>query len=127
MTESNIVIVENNRPDLELMTTYVSEVFEQYEDTTVTIHGFIDPKKALEYITQNDCDILFSDAELCGMDGLILLRRIQQKFPKINWVITTAYEEYVVQAVQMQIRLSGYLSTPTTLPKVKKLIDNIIS
>ena len=126
MKKANIVILENNRPDLELLSAYVSEVFEQYKDTAVTLTSFIDPKSALEYIAQNDCDILFSDAELCGMDGLSLLHSIQQKNPKTNFVITTAYEEYVIQAVQMQIRLAGYLSLPITMPKMEKLISNIL-
>lgn len=61
------------------------------------------------------------------MDGLSLLHSIQQKNPKTNFVITTAYEEYVIQAVQMQIRLAGYLSLPITMPKMEKLISNILS
>lgn len=62
-----------------------------------------------------------------GADGLNLLQRIHKEYPQINIVITTTYEEYIVQAVQMQIRPAGYLSLPTTLSKMKDLIESILS
>lgn len=126
MPKVNIVIVKNNLPELDLMTAYLSEIFERYADAEITVSGFMDPRKALESIKQNGCDILFSDIELCGMDGLLLLREVQKHSPETKIVITTAYEEYVVQAVQMQIRLAGYLSLPITISKIDKLISNIM-
>ena len=127
LSKNNIVIVKNNQPELDLMTAYISEIFEQHECAGATVIGFLDPKKALEHIAQNGCDILFSDIELCGMDGLLFLREVQKRSPQTNIVITTAYDEYVVEAVQMQIRLAGYLSLPVTISKIGKLISNILS
>ena len=127
MLKHNIVIVKNSTTELDLMTAYISEIFEQYMDDGVTVSGFVDPEKALEHIAQNGCDILFSDIELCGMDGLLFLSEVQKNSPKTNIVISTAYEEYVVEAVQMQIRLAGYLSLPVTISKIGKLIRNILS
>lgn len=117
----------NNRSDLEMMKMYISESLEKHEECKANIIGFIDPDKAYEYIVQNGCDILFSEAELCGTDGLNLLQKIRKEYPQINIVITTTYEEYIVQAVQMQIRPAGYLSLPTTLSKMKDLIESILS
>ena len=108
------------------MTGYISEAAERYENAEVTVNGFLDPQEALEHIEQNGCDILFSDAALCGTDGLTLLRRLQQKHPQISVVLTTAYEEYVVQAVQMQVRPSGYLALPATPSKTKALLDSLL-
>lgn len=78
------------------------------------------------FIVQNNCDIPFSKAELCGTDGLNFMRKIRNAYSQINIVITTTYEEYIVQAVQMQIRPAGYLWLPTTLLKMKKLIEGIL-
>ena len=126
MSKNNIVIVKNNLSEINLMTAYISEIFEQHECAGATVKGFLDPKKALEYIVQNGCDILFSDIELCGMDGLLLLREVQKHSPETNIVITTAYEEHVVEAVQMQIRLAGYLPPPITTTKMEKLMGNFL-
>ena len=127
MKQLNVVVLGNNRPDLEMMKTYISESLEKHEECQANVIGFIDPDKAYEYIVQNGCDILFSEAELCGTDGLNLLQKIRKEYPQINIVITTTYEEYIVQAVQMQIKPAGYLSLPTTLSKIKNLIENILS
>ena len=62
-----------------------------------------------------------------SMDGLLFLREVQKNSPKTNIVISTAYEECVVEAVRMQIRLAGYLSLPVTISKIGKLIRNILS
>ena len=122
-----MVVLGNNRPDLEMMKAYISESLVKHEECKANIIGFIDPDKAYEYIVQNGCDILFSEAELCGTDGLNLLQKIRKEYPQINIVIMTTYEEYIVQAVQMQIKPAGYLSLPTTLSKIKDLIENILS
>ena len=127
MKQLNVVVLGNNRPDLEMMKSYVSECFEKHEECKTKVIDFLDPQKAYEYIAQNGCDILFSEAELCGTDGLNLLREIRKEHPQINIVITTTYEEYIVQAVQMQIRPAGYLSLPTTISKMKELIESILS
>ena len=127
MKPITVVVLGNNQPDLEMMTMYISESLEKHEECKANVIGFIDPDKAYEYIVQNGCDILFSEAELCGTDGLNLLQKIRKEYPQINIVITTTYEEYIVQAVQMQIKPAGYLSLPTTLSKIKDLIENILS
>lgn len=127
MKQINVVVLGNNRPDLEMMKMYISECFDKHEEYKANVIGFIDPDKAYEYIVQNGCNILFSDIELCGMDGLLFLREVQKRSPQTNIVITTAYDEYVVEAVQMQIRLAGYLSLPITISKTEKLISNILS
>ena len=127
MKQINVVVLGNNQPDLEMMTMYISESLEKHEECKANIIGFIDPDKAYEYIIQNGCDILFSEAELCGTDGLNLLQKIRKEYPQINIVIMTTYEEYIVQAVQMQIKPAGYLSLPTTLSKMKDLIESILS
>lgn len=127
MKQINVVVLGNNRPDLEMMKMYISECFDKHEEYKANVIGFIDPQKANEYAVKSGCDILFSEAELCGADGLNFLQRIHKEYPQINIVITTTYEEYIVQAVQMQIKPAGYLSLPTTLSKIKDLIENILS
>ena len=126
LKQINVVVLGNNRPDLEMMTTYISESLERHEEYKATVTGFIEPNKAYEFVEQNGCDILFSEAELCGVDGLNFMRKIRKEHPQINIVITTTYEEYIVQAVQMQIRPAGYLSLPTTLSKMNDLIESIL-
>ena len=127
MKPITVVVLGNNRPDLEMMKAYISESLEKHEECQANVIGFIDPDKAYEYIVQNGCDILFSEAELCGTDGLNLLQKIRKEYPQTNIVITTTYEEYIVQAVQMQIRPAGYLSLPTTLSKMQTLIEGILT
>jgi len=62
LKQINVVVLGNNRPDLEMMTMYISESLEKHEECKANIIGFIDPDKAYEYIVQNGCDILFSEA-----------------------------------------------------------------
>lgn len=96
MKNVSVAVIKNDRPSLGLITEYISEVFLQYGSVKLKIRGFLDPLKALDYFDHNHCDIVFSDAELCGMDGLIFMRTLQKRDPKTHLVITTPHEEYVV-------------------------------
>lgn len=127
MKNVSVAVVKNDRPSLGLITEYISKVFLQYGSVKPKIRGFLDPLKALDYFDHNHCDIVFSDAELCGMDGLIFMRTLQKRDPKTHLVITTTHEEYVVQAVQMHISLSGYLALPITVAKLKEQLDSILN
>lgn len=126
MKKVNVVVIESNLPNLELITEYITKAFAQDNEIKTNVKGFLDPEKAYEWIMQNGCNILFSDVELCGTDGLVLLRRIQQILPKTSIIITSSYEEYAVQALQMKIRLSGYLTPPFTESKIKDQLDDIL-
>lgn len=127
MKQINIVLVENSRQDLTLLGEYIQEMFQPDGDTQLALESFLDPEKALEYVRTHECQLFITGVNLCGTDGVILSRRVQDMRPDIGIVLTTAYEEHVLQALQMCVHLQGYLSMPTSKEAVKKLLCSIFS
>lgn len=125
MKPINIALVENNLHDLNLLTAYIQEAFPPGKGMEFHVMSFREPEKALEYVATQDCPLLITGVELCGMDGLLLARRAQERKPEIGIVLTTQYEEHVLQALQMCVHLQGYLSMPTSKEAVRKLLHSV--
>lgn len=126
MEQISIAVVVNNALELALLSDYIREGFADSEMNPL-IQGFLDPRKAYDYMVNSDCGLLFIGVSLCGGDGLLLSRRIQEYRPDVSIVLVTEQEEYVLQALQMYIHLRGYLSMPTSVEAVKMLLDSIYS
>ena len=92
-------------------------------DEVDIIASFTDAREALNYLEQNTPDCLFLDIEMPSMDGFQFIKNLKNKdFPV---VITTAYNQYALQALKNEA--IDYLLKPidsddleVTLAKIKK-------
>ncbi|MBO6534339.1 MAG: response regulator, partial [Muricauda sp.] len=92
-------------------------------DEVDIIASFTDAREALNYLEQNTPDCLFLDIEMPAMDGFQFIKNLKNKdFPV---VITTAYNQYALQALKNEA--IDYLLKPidsddleVTLAKIKK-------
>ncbi|UII77442.1 LytTR family DNA-binding domain-containing protein [Flagellimonas sp. HMM57] len=92
-------------------------------DEVDIIASFTDVQEALDYLEKNTPDCLFLDIEMPTMDGFQFIKNLKNKdFPV---VITTAYNQYALQALKNEA--IDYLLKPIdtddlreTLTKIKK-------
>lgn len=92
-------------------------------DEVDIIASFTDAHEALKYLEENTPDCLFLDIEMPAMDGFQFIKNLKNKnFPV---VITTAYNQYALQALKNEA--VDYLLKPidsddleVTIAKVKK-------
>jgi len=66
-------------------------------------------------------DIVFSDIQLPGMDGLSLAVRIKKELPDVKLVFVTGYEQYAVEAYRR--RVNGYLMKPVDAAMIREELD----
>lgn len=82
---------------------------------------FTDPLDALKYLESNQPDCLFLDIEMPRMDGFQFIKRLGNKdFPI---VITTAYNQYAIQALKNEA--VDYLLKPIDTDDLKATILKI--
>ena len=84
------------------------------------IHDFRFAADALEAITEERIipDVVFSDIELPGMDGMDLAIRIKQIAPAAKIVFVTGYSQYAVDAYRQHI--NGYVLKPIDAQQIRQ-------
>lgn len=82
------------------------------------IKSFGNPLLALEFLRENDVDILFSDIQMKEITGITLLKLLQKK-PLV--ILTTAYSEYALEGYELDVL--DYLLKPITFERFLKAVE----
>ena len=77
-----------------------------------TVESFEHADEALSFAKENGCDVLISEIELCGIDGLALAKTVKRLNPKVNIIFLTVCDEKEHAKEVMRIKPSGYLVKP---------------
>ena len=91
------------------------------------IHDFRFAADALNAITEKGIipDVVFSDIELPGVDGLDLAIRIKQLTPGAKIVFVTGYSQYAVDAYRQHI--NGYVLKPIDAGQIRQELDYLVN
>ena len=84
------------------------------------VKTFNDPEKLLTEIPNLDFDLLISDIEMPGIDGLYLASLLKDKMV----VFCTAYKEYAADA--FTIDAVDYITKPVKLERLQKAISKAL-
>lgn len=90
----------------------------------ITIAGkflYLDLNKESDLL--NNVDIVFLDIEMPEMNGLELAELLVEKYPDMTIVFVTAYNEYAVEA--FELNALDYIVKPVQLDRLKKTIGRI--
>jgi len=107
------IIVEDEPLARSLMENYVQKVPYLH-----LVQSFSDPLKALEFLRENNVDILFSDIQMPEITGITLLKILLKK-PLI--ILTTAYSEYAIEGYELDVL--DYLLKPITFERFLKSVQ----
>ena len=103
----------------------LSELHDSIQEASpeAEIHDFRLAADALKAITEDGVmpDIVFSDIELPGMNGLNLAVRIKQLAPAAKIVFVTGYSQYAVEAYRQ--RINGYVLKPIDAEQIRQELD----
>ncbi len=90
-----------------------------------SIVGFTNADEALAYAKDKGCDILISEIELCGGDGLTLAQRVKKMNPKVNIIFLTVCDEREYAREVLKIKPSGYLLKPAKKEQLEAELNNL--
>ena len=90
-----------------------------------SIAAFTNADEALTYAKENGCDILISEIELCGVDGLILAKRVKKINPNVNIIFLTVCDEKEHAKEVLRIKPSGYLLKPAKQEQLEAELNNL--
>lgn len=79
---------------------------------------FSNAGSALDFLINNDVDLLFLDVQIGKMSGLEMIEKMTKK-PQI--ILTTAYNEYALKAFELSV--TDYLLKPFTFERFKQAVS----
>ena len=89
------------------------------------IGAFTNAEDATVFAKENGCDVLISEIELMGIDGLMLAQRIKNLNSKVNIIFLTVCDEKEYAKEVMRIKPSGYLVKPAKKEQLEAELKNL--
>jgi two-component SAPR family response regulator len=86
---------------------------------------FLEPMEVLENISELNIDVVFLDIDMPEINGIQLSEKLMERDSKINIVFVTAYDEYAVEA--FELNALDYLLKPVSEERLQKTISRITS
>ena len=81
--------------------------------------------EALGFAKGNGCDVLISEIELGGVNGLTLAQKMKKLNPKVNIIFLTVCDEKEYAKEVFEIRPSGYLVKPAKQEQLELELNNL--
>ena len=89
------------------------------------VHTFESAHDALGFVKEKGCDVLISEIELFGIDGLTLAKKIKKLNPKVNIIFFTVCHEKEHAKEVLRIKPSGYLVKPVNKEQLEAELNNL--
>ena len=90
-----------------------------------SVSAFTNADDALAFVKENGCDILISEIELCGVDGLTLAKNVKKLNSEVNIIFLTVCDEKEYAKEVFNIKPSGYLLKPAKTEQLEAELNNL--
>ena len=107
------IIVEDEPMARNLLTQYIDKI-----SALQLLGAFGNPLAALDFLRENEPDVLFLDVQMPEITGIALLK-ILKKQPVV--ILTTAYSQYAIEGYELDV--TDYLLKPITFERFLKAVE----
>ena len=89
------------------------------------INIFESSEEAYGFVKANGCDVLISEIEIRGIDGITLANKIKKINPEVNIIFHTVCDEKEHAREVLKIKPSGYLVKPAKIEQLRNELSNL--
>ncbi len=118
MSRACIVVLDDKRGMVEML----KSLLEAEYDVLATV----DPREALERISQGGCDVVVSDMRMPGMDGMQVLRDVKAASPATEVILMTAFGNVKEAVEAMKLGGYDYISKPFEPDEMAMLVARAV-
>lgn len=115
-----IVCVDDHPITLKGLTQNVQSILPD-----ASTHAFESVDDTVSFVERNGCDVLISEIELQGTNGLELARSVKKVNPAVNIIFLTVCDEKEHAREVFNIRPSGYLVKPAAREQLEFELKNL--
>lgn len=90
------------------------------------VHMVHDGNEALECIEKEPVDIIVTDINMPGMDGLTMLKLIREKSEKVHFIILSGYDDFQYAQTAIRLGVEGYILKPIDETELEQLLKDTI-
>lgn len=102
----------------------VEELFLQKVPDIKLVGKALNAKETLEFLDQNEVDLLLLDIYMPDQLGTELLPKIKAQYPKVDIIMVTAATEKAMLETALQYGVTNYLLKPVTMEKFIETIED---
>ena len=120
LKKENILIVDDNYDMLELIQRNLKALnFHTYKASSVT--------EAIDILKYSSIDLLITDLQMPGINGIELIKYVQEHFPKIPKLVITGFPSVDSAIDAVKAGAVDYLAKPFTNEELKKAVKNLVN
>ncbi|MGQ4808122.1 Regulatory protein AtoC [Candidatus Entotheonellaceae bacterium PAL068K] len=120
MAEEKVLVVDDEVEMLRLLRNYLTR--EGYEVTTAP-----SAETALQFLEDQDHDVVLTDLRMRGMDGLGLVREIYAARPETQVILMTAFGGIDTAVEAIKAGAYHFVAKPVKLPEVGALVSKALA
>ncbi|MDH5446797.1 MAG: sigma-54 dependent transcriptional regulator [Gammaproteobacteria bacterium] len=117
--KASILFVDDDPKSGELMQRYSAGADYQ-------CHVYQDPRKALDYFTQQGADLIISDLRMPGMTGMELCEQVRKQDSDIPFIIITGYAEVDNAIEALRLGASDFIKKPFDMDELRLQIERTL-
>ncbi len=110
LKDLRVLIVDDDPAILDTLGDYIHSLGHH-------VTGRRSAQEALDALRDDAFSLLITDAQMDGMDGLELARRVRANYPGIAILVMTAHENEYPMSAALRAGADGYVSKPFSLRK----------
>lgn len=96
----------------------------RWEENGFELTGVFDNgSTALEFIRENDVDVVLSDISMPKMDGLTLSKKLAETHPRIQILLLTGFDEFEYAQEAVRNRVKEFLLKPITAEELSEVLE----
>ena len=83
--------------------------------------------EALTYLRQNEVNLIVTDINMPGMNGITFLKELNKSHPKSNVIMITAYGGVESYIEAMNLGAFEYINKPVKIEELKSILHKIFN
>jgi DNA-binding NtrC family response regulator len=112
---SNVTIIDDEAVTLKRLRRIL-------ENQGYRVAAFSSPRRALQHLENNSCDLVISDVKMPGMSGFELMAQVRNRFPGVEFILITGYASLDDAVQAAKEGAFHYLAKPFTPDQLRERV-----